>query len=416
MVLGLLSNFGDGMQGLLNDPNKLSMLQLGADLMAQGAAGASTGGGLGTALSNFANNARESRLNAMREQMFQMKQMQMQQQMQAQQAEMERQRQGYFGGNSIEAQQLNAIVMDELQRGATPEQAQRAAIDRYNQSKATTTLNAAGLPVTYARQAIFGNQQPYQPAQPTSQQSQQFMQPPVPTGQPAQPMTPQQQAGVQDIMGLLAGGNPMPEQRPAAELQAELQPLDFGQQVAPQLPVPEFNPLDPIASQAARQQAMSENIKLQAEMAKQNMPKKINPADFKEGEKLAAGFALRMNEISPLIDTIEASNIDSAKTFSFTPTALMTPEEQQYKQAANDWIRAKLRKESGAVIGDEEMKTEYETYFPVIGDSEKVIEQKRKARKTAERAMRGIAGQAYDYLIKNTQPEQQSSIKFLGFE
>ncbi len=37
---------------------------------------------------------------------------------------------------------------------------------------------------------------------------------------------------------------------------------------------------------------------------------------------------------------------------------------------------------------------EYRTYFPVFGDSPEVIEQKRKAREEATRAMQGMAGRA----------------------
>jgi len=73
----------------------------------------------------------------------------------------------------------------------------------------------------------------------------------------------------------------------------------------------------------------------------------------------------------------------------------MTTEQQQYKQAADDWIRAKLRKESGAVIGEDEMRKEYETYFPQVGDLPEVIAQKAQARAIATNAMKTSAGRAY---------------------
>jgi hypothetical protein len=72
----------------------------------------------------------------------------------------------------------------------------------------------------------------------------------------------------------------------------------------------------------------------------------------------------------------------------------MSPETQQYQQAADDWIRSKLRKESGAVIGEDEMAKEYATYFPQPGDSKEVIEQKARARKVATDAMKRMAGTA----------------------
>jgi hypothetical protein len=57
---------------------------------------------------------------------------------------------------------------------------------------------------------------------------------------------------------------------------------------------------------------------------------------------------------------------------------------QLARQAQEDWVRAKLRKESGAVIADTEMASEIRLYFPQPGDSPQVQEQKKAARKQAE--------------------------------
>ena len=59
---------------------------------------------------------------------------------------------------------------------------------------------------------------------------------------------------------------------------------------------------------------------------------------------------------------------------------------QQYSQAQMDWVRAKLRKESGAVIGADEMADEITT-FPQLGDGDAVIAQKAQARRVSEKAM-----------------------------
>lgn len=67
-------------------------------------------------------------------------------------------------------------------------------------------------------------------------------------------------------------------------------------------------------------------------------------------------------------------------------------ERQQYRQAQEDWVRAKLRKESGAVIADSEMAREITTYFPQVGDSPEVIAQKARARKVAMDALKPGAG------------------------
>jgi hypothetical protein len=52
-----------------------------------------------------------------------------------------------------------------------------------------------------------------------------------------------------------------------------------------------------------------------------------------------------------------------------------SPLRQQYRQAQENWVRANLRKESGAAIGVEEMQAEIATYFPQIGDSDQQIKQ-----------------------------------------
>lgn len=72
----------------------------------------------------------------------------------------------------------------------------------------------------------------------------------------------------------------------------------------------------------------------------------------------------------------------------------MNPTQQRYKQAADDWIRAKLRKESGAVIGADEMAAEYNTYFPQPADSPELIAQKAQARRQAEAQIMQSAGRA----------------------
>lgn len=67
------------------------------------------------------------------------------------------------------------------------------------------------------------------------------------------------------------------------------------------------------------------------------------------------------------------------------------PQTQLYRQAQEEWVRAKLRKESGAVIGANEMNDEVRTYFPQAGDSAEMIQQKARARAVAEQS---IANQA----------------------
>jgi hypothetical protein len=124
-------------------------------------------------------------------------------------------------------------------------------------------------------------------------------------------------------------------------------------------------------------------------------------------ERMAAGYLQRMQAATPLLDRFEVSGRASPMTQNlaniplvgdYARTMASNPAQQQYYQAAMDWVRAKLRKESGAVIGEKEARDEFSLYFPMAGDSKAVIEQKRQSRASAEQAMRLAAGRAYEPL------------------
>ena len=123
-----------------------------------------------------------------------------------------------------------------------------------------------------------------------------------------------------------------------------------------------------------------------------------------ESEQNAAGFAQRMERVTGIIDalpTAAAPGVGSAIAGSIplvggaAQRGVQSEQTQQFQQAANDWIRAKLRKESGAAIGKDEMEAEFRTYFPQINDGPAVIAQKAEARRVATEAMKTSAGKAY---------------------
>ena len=65
---------------------------------------------------------------------------------------------------------------------------------------------------------------------------------------------------------------------------------------------------------------------------------------------------------------------------------------QQYKNAADNFIAAVLRKESGAAITEQERKDYWPQYIPVPGDKPEVVTQKNLARKMFMEATRNITG------------------------
>lgn len=126
-------------------------------------------------------------------------------------------------------------------------------------------------------------------------------------------------------------------------------------------------------------------------------------------ERNAAGFYHRMVSADAELDALtnpvddqgkpighgyDPTNIRDKLTVGGFANAFASPKGQQYHQAAQNWVRANLRKESGAAIGAAEMDQEIANYFPQIGDSDGVIKQKSRNRKVVEDAMRLAAGRA----------------------
>ncbi len=131
---------------------------------------------------------------------------------------------------------------------------------------------------------------------------------------------------------------------------------------------------------------------------------RIPGGEFDQAQVKAAGFANRMAGARANMSGVKSTYKDfdpanmkdhAALSVPFGNYAVSEP-FQLYRQAQEDWVRAKLRLESGAVIGDEEMAREISTYFPMPGDKPATIEQKRKARETAENNLIEESQGAYD--------------------
>jgi hypothetical protein len=142
-----------------------------------------------------------------------------------------------------------------------------------------------------------------------------------------------------------------------------------------------------------------------------------------DGQSNAAGFAQRMELATSIIDSLPPGSQAGAgtRTAEMIPflggvvsRGIQSPETQKYEQAAQDWVRAKLRKESGAVIGEQEARDEYATYFPMVGDTPEKITQKAEARRVATLAMKKAAGPAYEPYVPLAPPPAVPSQPRLG--
>lgn len=69
---------------------------------------------------------------------------------------------------------------------------------------------------------------------------------------------------------------------------------------------------------------------------------------------------------------------------------LAPPEAQKFTQAADEFIAAVLRKDTGAAIAKDEKEQAYRIYIPRPGDTPEVMEQKRVARERAVEELQKI--------------------------
>lgn len=124
----------------------------------------------------------------------------------------------------------------------------------------------------------------------------------------------------------------------------------------------------------------------------------------------AAGFASRMVAANSITSKLATGNVP--KTVEAISSVIpligksipevipsgiggLSPERRQYLQAANNFIRANLRKESGAAIGADEWTQEFINYFPQYNDDAQTIKQKEVFRNILTQNMKNSAGKSF---------------------
>ena len=167
-------------------------------------------------------------------------------------------------------------------------------------------------------------------------------------------------------------------------------------------------------SYVSRQIASGERMDARQAAAAERADRRLEGRKPTEAEQKAAGFSQRMELSNQLISELEGKiaakgqdpNImfptATSQAFGAIPlvgdyarTKVTSTEQQQYRQAQENWVRANLRKESGAVIGADEMRDEIRNYFPQPGELPESIAQKQLARQVTQNAMKTAAGTSY---------------------
>ena len=150
----------------------------------------------------------------------------------------------------------------------------------------------------------------------------------------------------------------------------------------------------------------------------QNTPAIIKKqATIPAGERQAAGYGNRMQKAMVEMDDLMSNGYRPSRTVleyvkmgapeSYAGRAekeayrlQMSQDDRKYARAVQDWLRAKLRKESGAVIGVAEASEELEAFFNVLSPGapsspDEVYGTFRNSRITALESMIGESGPAW---------------------
>lgn len=143
-----------------------------------------------------------------------------------------------------------------------------------------------------------------------------------------------------------------------------------------------------------------------------------------EAETKSAGFANRMYNTTNIINNLEAkAGFDPADTSDAALTAIpffgnmmVSEDRQRYTQAKTDWVTANLRKESGAVLGKEEVQDEIAKYFPIPGDKPATIRQKKRSRDRLNANMRAGSKGLFDTMYPDSVPKKANPFANMSLE
>lgn len=131
---------------------------------------------------------------------------------------------------------------------------------------------------------------------------------------------------------------------------------------------------------------------------KDGLPTILKTTGFTESQQKAAAFAETMQSSEDDMQSLMESGYDpttfqqQAGNIPLVGSYFTTGEQQLMNRSQDGWVRAKLRDESGASIGKEEMRMEKLIYFPQPKDGPLVIAAKKRARQVALNSMRTKSG------------------------
>jgi hypothetical protein len=143
-----------------------------------------------------------------------------------------------------------------------------------------------------------------------------------------------------------------------------------------------------------------------------------------EGQAKAATFHSQMTSASKELANLESEGYDPSSlssqfgaTFATGSTNPLTSgKSQRARQAQNQWAESFLRVKTGAAATKDEVTSNVETFFPKIGDTPDVIEQKSRMRAQAENDVAAMTANPNNIMSKETKiPPKKSAISSGGW-
>ena len=182
--------------------------------------------------------------------------------------------------------------------------------------------------------------------------------------------------------------------------------------------------LKDITSTIKQKDLLAKEYDLKSKLADDKKTKvagEIKPSEIpKEASFKAYAFSERMANSNNILNSLEeqgfkrSNNWEAFKAGALNALPMGVGETlkgedlKSFEQAKRDFVNATLRRESGAAISPSEFESAEKQYFPVAGDTQKIIDQKRLNREIVLRAMALEAGPVYSYKQKLGQPTLQA--------
>lgn len=139
---------------------------------------------------------------------------------------------------------------------------------------------------------------------------------------------------------------------------------------------------------------------------------RIGTPDLNQDKSNALTFGRRVQKANDILAGVELAGTDFFQNaLNFVPFGagrfLQNENFKSYDDARRDFVNAILRRESGAAIAESEFESANKQYFPVPGDKQRQIDEKRQRREQA--AMLLIAASGPEGAAFNAQLDQLAS-------